>query len=301
MRKFFFCFIFCCIFSLSWGEVPTNQPKATPVQSKTISTQEMLLKGSSNIRLHALSMISQGKVKVPIDDSFLPGLIACATDKNVLLRITVSRILGEKFIEGKKTPNPKVVELLKKMAKDPEYMVRFNAIFYGLTKLDVKSDALISFLIDQIETEREERFYNAVLLALRKTPEQTIRIMDQKIKEKDTLARFEIYKDVTGKSPINSSKYMDQPSSLPMLFVVNFKGKEIETAKKELSVLLEKEGVEYAKPFILKKGNPPILLLKTCLTKNRLLVEKLFSNPTSKFTLSKKLWLTPALSDQLIK
>ena len=301
MKKFFFCFMFCCMFLSSWGGVSTNTFKGAMVSGKTISTQEALLKGSPSIRLHALSMISQGRVKVPIDDSFLPGLISCATNKNVLLRIITTRILGEKFIEGKKTPNSKVITLLKKLANDSEYTVRFNAVFYGLIKVEVKSDALISFLIDQIEKEREERFYNAVVLTLRKTPERTTKIMDQKIREKDTLPRFEIYKDITGKTPTNSSKYIDQPSSLPMLFVINSKNKDLEKAKKELSVLLEKEGVKYAKPFILKEGSSPVLLLKTCLTKNRLLVEKLFSNPVGNFTLSKKLWVTPSLSNQLIK
>jgi hypothetical protein len=262
----------------------------------------MLIIGQPNLRLHALSMISQGKVKGGVDESFLPGLTACATDKIMLLRSVAAHIIGKEFIVGKENPNPKALALLKTLAKDPSSDVRFNAVYYGLTKMKKMPDDVIDLLIDVAAENRAVNIYTAVVSTLTKKEIQprTKKILDQKIAKNNSIELFEIYEDLTGVNPPNTEKYLNQPSSRPMIFVLKPKTKEVKQAKKELLETLKKLGLKEPDLVASQMETHPFFLLKTLLTKDRIAVEKTFSKNSS-FTLAQKLWATPSLEVQFDK
>jgi len=110
----------------------TNAPAASP---KGITIQEMLVVGSSGLRLYSLSMITQHKVKGGVDETFLPGCKACSNDPATPVRSVVAHLLGSYFVEGKETPNPEAVELLVKLAKDKSADVRYSAVYHGITQI----------------------------------------------------------------------------------------------------------------------------------------------------------------------
>ena len=218
----------------------------------------MLIIGQPNMRLHALSMISQGKVKGGIDDSYLPGLTACSKDKIMLLRSVSARIIGKEFVDGKETPNPKALTVLKTLAKDPDADVRFSAVYYGLVKIKKMPNDVVDLLIDIAAENRNVNLYKQVVLALRNVQPQTTKILDQKFAKSNSIKLFEIYEDLTGKPPVQNEKLLNQPSSRPMIFIFKPKGENIDAEKKDLIARLKKTGLREPDLFVFWHGKKSI-------------------------------------------
>lgn len=273
---------------------PTNEPSAPT----TISIQEMLVIGNSGMRLHSLAMITQGKVKGGIDESFLPGFKACAEDPGTPIRSVAARIMGQEMVAGRDEPNPEAVELLMKLAKDDSDDVRFSAVYYGLSQLKNKSDDVVELLLDVAAANREHSLYDQIVQSLENSREQTTRILDEKLKSGDSIAIFEIYEDMTGKKPPNSDTYLNMPSSQPRMFIFKGDADDAEAFKAELDAELKTLGIENPDLFISGVGSNYVLLLKTYLTKDRLAVEKYFSTH-DRFKITQDMWLTPELEVQI--
>ena len=273
---------------------PTNAPTAP----KTISIQEMLVIGHSGMKLHSLAMITQGKLKDGVDESFMPGFKACAEDKAIPVRSVAARVMGQNLVAGLDKPNPEAVELLMKLAQDESSDVRFNAVYHGLAQLNHKSDEVVALLLDVAASNREHSLYDRIVESLEDSRERATKILDKKLKEGDSIATFEIYADMTGKQPPDSGKFLDMPSSRPKMFI--FKGgmSDAEAYKAELASELKTLGIENPNLFVSGVGANHVLLLKTYLTKDRLAVEKAFSDH-AKFTITQEMWLTPELEIQI--
>lgn len=273
---------------------PTNAP-TTP---KTISIQEMLVIGHSGMKLHSLAMITQGKVKGGVDESFMPGFKVCAEDPATPVRSVAARIMGQNLVAGLDEPNPEAVELLMKLATDESSDVRFNAVYHGLSQLNTKSDEMVALLLDVAAANREHNLYDRIAESLKDSQAQAIEILDQKMKSDDSIATFEIYADMTGKQPPNSEKFLDMPSSRPKIFIFKGGTDDAEAYQAELASELKGLGIENPELFVSGVGSNHVLLLKTYVTKDRIAVEKAFSKP-GKFTLTQEMWLTPELEIQI--
>jgi len=277
----------------------TNAPAVkAPMGSKIITIQEMLVIGSSGMRLHSLAMITQHKLKGGVNESCLPGFKACSDDLAIPVRSVTAHLLGEHFVAGEETPNPEAVELLIKLAKDKSPDVRYSAVYHGITQIQNKSDEIVELLIDVASTNREQGLYERIVQSLEKNKEQVVQILDKRLAEGDNITIYEIYKDLTGKQPPYAEKYLDMPSSRPLLFIFKDKGDDPETFKAELEKELKANGVESPELSISGFGENHVLLLKTYLTKDRVMVEKAFSN-SEKFRITQQMWLTPALETQI--
>ncbi len=277
----------------------TNAPATNaPVGPKVITIQEMLVIGTSGLRLHSLAMITQHKLKGGVDESCLPGFKACSDDPATPVRSVTARLLGENFVEGKETPNPEAVELLVKLAKDESPDVRYSAVYHGITQIQDKSPEIVELLVDVASTNREQGLYERIVQSLEKNREQVAQILDQKLAEGDNVAIYEIYEDLAGKPPPHAEKYLDMPSSRPHLFIFNGEGDDPETFKAELEKELKAIGLESPELSISGFGENHVLLLKTYLTRDRIAVEKAFSD-SGKFRITQQMWLTPALETQI--
>ncbi len=274
--------------------VPTNAPTGP----KTISIQEMLVIGHSGMKLHSLAMITQGKVKGGVDETFMPGFKVCAEDKATPVRSVAARIMGQNLVAGLDKPNPEAVELLMKLAQDEAADVRFNAVYHGLAQLNHKSDEVVALLLDVAAANREHSLYDRIAESLEDSRERTTQILDKKLKEEDSIATFEIYADMTGKQPPDNDKFLDMPSSRPKMFIFKGSADDAEAYKAELATELKALGVKEPNLFVSGVGANHVLLLKTYLTKDRLAVEKAFAKP-GKFTLTQDMWLTPELEIQI--
>jgi hypothetical protein len=256
----------------------------------------MLVSGPTQLKMHSLAMISQNNVKGAIDESYLPGLTVCAEDPNDPLRIISAELLGKHFIQGKEEPNPEAVALLIKLAADKSSHVRYNAAYQGLCQIKTKSDEILSLLIDLASKDKD--LSGKIAESVKPDVNRVVKILDEKLKGGNNVAAYEVYQELTGEEPPYSEKYLNVPSSLPRLFV--FKSAEADLAKfqSDLEKALKAAGID--QPGLSRSGseNNQVVLLKTYLTKDRLIVEKDFSkHPELAFMQS--MWLTPQLENQL--
>lgn len=258
----------------------------------------MLVIGHSGMKLHSLAMITQGKVKGGVDESFMPGFKVCAEDKATPVRSVAARIMGQNLVAGLDKPNEEAVALLMELAKDESADVRFNAVYHGLTQLNHKSDEVVVLLLNVAADNREHSLYDRIAESLKGSRDRVIQILDQKLEEEDSIATFEIYEDMTGNPPPDSDKFLDMPSSRPKMFIFKGGADDAEAYKAELAAELKTLGIEAPSLSISGVSANHVLLLKTYLTKDRLAVEKAFAKP-GKFTLTQQMWLTPELELQI--
>ena len=122
--------------------------------------------------------------------------------------------------------------------------------------------------------------------------------MDKKLAEGGDIAFYEIYEDFTGKKPTNADQYLEMPSSRPRMFIFKGEGTDAEVSKAELEKELQAVGIESPELSVSGVGENYVILLKTYLTKDYLIVEKEFST-SGKFTITQDMWLTPELEIQI--
>jgi len=279
----------------------TNAPPAAtnaPAGPKTISLQEMLVIGQSGMKLHSLAMITQGKAKGGVDESFLPGFKVCSEDSATPVRSVTARLLGQYFVEGKESPNPEAVTLLIKLGQDESSDVRYSAVYHGLTQIQNKSAEIIALLIDIASANREQGLYERIAQSLESNREQVVQILDKKLAESDNIATYEIYEDLAEKKPANADKYLEMPSSRPKMFIFKGGGEDAEAFKADLETELGSIGIEAPELSISGVGENYVLMLKTYLTKDRIAVESAFADP-GKFKITQDMWLTPELEIQI--
>ena len=88
------------------------------------------------------------------------------------------------------------------------------------------------------------------------------------------------------------------PSSRPKIFIFKGGTGDPEAYKAELAAELKTLGITEPSLSISGVGANHVLLLKTYLTKERLVVEKAFAKDGT-FTLTQEMWLTPELELQI--
>ncbi len=280
--------------ALAQSPIPTNAPAAP----KTISIQEMLVIGQSGMRLHSLAMITQGKLKGEVDERFLPGFKACSEDTATPVRSVSARLIGQHLVAGKENPNPEAIALLMKLARDESADVRYSAVYHGLTQIKNKSDETIELLVKVAADNREQGLYDRIIESLEDHQGKVVQILDKNLAEGSCVAFYEIYKDLTGKEPADIDKYLNMPSSRPCIFIFKGKGNDSEAFKAELEIVLKSQGIANPDLFISGVSANYVLLLKTHLTKERILVEKIFADH-DRFEITQNIWLTPELEIQI--
>lgn len=270
----------------------------TPAAPGTISVQEMLVSGPTQLKLHSLAMISQGNVTGAIDASYLPGLRACAEDRALPLRSVSAQLLGKHYLQGQEQPNPEALELVIKLAKDESADVRFNAVYHGLTQIPNKSDEILDLLIEIASTHPNPSLYDRIVESLAKDRAKITAILDWQLEEGENIAIFEIYEDLTGKKPANAEKHLEMPSSRPHLFIFKGEGADPEASRAALEQALKANGIENVDVRISGPGENHVLLVKTYITKDHIAVKKAFAEHPE-FKITQDMWLTPELEVQI--
>ncbi len=284
------------LYEKATGQKPP--PRNTFLDQQSLTIQETLATGSSGMRLHALSMINQGKLRSGVNESFLPYFKLSAQDPAAPVRSITARVVGQYMVANRDKPLEEAVLLLMQLARDESADVRFSAIYHGLTQIRKKSDAVIILLTNVAAEIRDHVIYERIGLSLADQKEQVMQILNEQLETGNNAATFEIYKDMTGEFPPLREKYLEMPCSRPRLFV--FKGEEnnSETQKADLLAELDKVGIPNPDLFATGSGANHVLLLTTRITRDRLTVEKHFPNHNT-FTVTQTMWLTPEMEIEI--
>ena len=278
-------------------------PKPTPpspsqTASKDVSILEMLATGPSQLKMHSLVMLSQGHEGQRVDESYLPGFTICSKDTSPPIRSITARLLGEYFVNDQEAPNSEALNLLMELAHDESSDVRFNAVYYGISQIKIKTDETIAFLVGFAANNREHGMIDRIAESLSDDQDKVVEILDQQLAESDNVAIFEIYEDLTGIVPLNATQYMDMPSSRPRMFILKGTGADSETEKSALEAELKILGITRPSVHISRPGKNYVLIVKTYITKEGIAVEKTFSKD-GRFTITQQIWVTPELETQI--
>ena len=281
--------------ALAETSTPTNVPSPG---SGGVSVQEMLVIGHPMIKMHALSMISQGNIKGSVDESYLPGLKACSEENMPPLRSFAARLLGQHFIQGQEPPDKAALEILMTLSRDESSDVRFSAVFYGLTQVKHKSPELIDQLIDISAKEPNLALQDRITTSLTNDQSQVTRFLNEKLKGDHALIYYEIYEAFTGKQPPNADQFLDMPSSRPHLIIVTSSDQSAEAAEAALTEELKKAGVKNPSIEITGKGDHYVLMLTTYLVRDYQTAKEILSNHST-FSITQDIWLSPELETQI--
>lgn len=272
-------------------------PSPSPTASKGISIQEMLETGPPQLKMHSLAMLSQGH-EGRIDESYLPSFTVCSKDPSAPIRSITARLLGEYFVKDQEAPSPEALNLLMELAHDESSDVRFNAVYYGISQIKIKTDETIAFLVEFAANNREHGMIDRIAESLSDDQNKVVTILDQQLAESDNVVAFEIYEDLTGVVPLHAVQYMNMPSSRPRMFILKGTGDDSETEKTALETELKAIGIINPSVHISGIGKNYVLIVKTYITQEGIAVEKTFSKD-GKFRITQQMWVTPELEIQL--
>lgn len=263
-----------------------------------ITAREMLVIGPQQLKMHALSMISQGNIPDEVDASYIPGFKVCAKEQSVALRAISAKLLGQHLIQDRDIPNEDALDILLQLANDPETDVRFNAVFYGLSQVKYKTPELAGRLIDIAAAERNPALQDRIIVSLANYQPQVEEILNEKLKGEDAIAYYEIYEEFTGKEPPHEEKFLDMPSSRPHLIVIKAREQNPEASKEALNSVLKQGGLKNPAIETSGSGDSYVLMLTTYITRDYKNAQKVLT-ANDHFSITQDLWLTPELEVQI--
>jgi len=115
--------------------------------------RKTFLTGSSEERKQAFGFIGRNKIVLYHDRTFIAALAKCAEDENADVRAQTASLLGGSYIWGQSTEPNEAIETLLQLARDENRQVRKNAVYYGLSVVNNKSEAVIKQLIEMAVDE----------------------------------------------------------------------------------------------------------------------------------------------------
>ncbi len=165
--------------------------------------KEQMLNGDSQTRMDTLKELKSKSIMSIADDSFLDAFAACTKDSDRGVRTLAARMLGNKFVWKGGPKNPKAIEILIPLLKDPDRETRNAAIYYGLSTVSNPDKELVAKMIATILDDREINHYGRVIWGIRRNKQACDEIlkewMQQTSDTQKAVKAYEIYEDVLGK------------------------------------------------------------------------------------------------------
>lgn len=100
----------------------------------------------------------------------LERLLRLAKDDEPEVRRLAATQLGSHFVWHSGRQEPRAIETLLALSRDPDRSVRYNAVYFGLSVVREKSDAVADRLIEIALTDREHNMRGRIAWGLRNCP-----------------------------------------------------------------------------------------------------------------------------------
>ncbi|MBP7052678.1 MAG: right-handed parallel beta-helix repeat-containing protein [Phycisphaerae bacterium] len=197
--------------------------------------RQTLLAGDSEARRQAFVTLARSGGSV-LDDSFLPALQAAASDPSSEVRNDVVRTVGGRWIWSAQQQDPNAIALTLRLSSDSDREVRYNAVYYGLSTVRDKSDAVVRRLVEMALAEHENNLYGRIVWGLKGPMQATPASFTQALAEHLDRAKadlhyaasvYQLHRDVLGTEPADDwglarvrDRYPDD------LFVIPFSARE---------------------------------------------------------------------------
>lgn len=154
---------------------PTTAPVA-PIDLKQIAT--ILEHGDSAARLAALRRV----MATPPADmpdagiSLLPAAAKCAEDSSPQTRAEAALLIGGRWVQLLNPPAPQAIAIEEKLCRDPDPLVRHDAVSASLKWVKHKSDDEIAAVVDaaMLPQEYDSATHGQAVFALQGVPKQKL-------------------------------------------------------------------------------------------------------------------------------
>ena len=166
-----------------------------------------LLTGNSRTRRSVLDQINRKGLTGLMDDSFLEALIACAKDPDHRVRSSLPRMVGNGYIWGSDPQRADAIALAMSLSRDEVRDIRYNAVYFGLSTVRNKSEAVIERLITMALADHENNLYGRITWGLRgadpKVMESVLQTKTPKAASSlhDKASYYFLYKQLLEKDP----------------------------------------------------------------------------------------------------
>jgi len=171
--------------------------------------KEILLAGDSDARREVMTTILRHRLGPLLDDSFLAAMKVSADDPDRKVRNEVARTTGGRWVWGAEEQHPEAIALMLKLTSDEDREVRYNAVYYGLSVVRDKTEAIVRRLVELAMADQESNFYGRIVWGLkgpmRAAPEMFEKMLATELEQAGTDAAQAgliraLYKDVLGKT-----------------------------------------------------------------------------------------------------
>ncbi len=171
--------------------------------------RQTLLTGDSEARRQAFVTLARSGGSV-LDDSFLPALQAAASDPSSEVRNDVVRTVGGRWIWSAQQQDPTAIALALRLSSDSDREVRYNAVYYGLSTVRDKSEAVVRRLVEMALAEHENNLYGRIVWGLKGPMRAAPALFTQALAEHLDRAKSDVYyaasvyqlhRDVLGTEP----------------------------------------------------------------------------------------------------
>jgi biopolymer transport protein ExbD len=168
--------------------------------------KEKLLNGDSETRRGVIRLINDNAIALIMDDSFIEAWKACGKDPDWRIRNQAARTFGNNLIWGVPEQKPEAIDLMLELSRDEVREVRYNAVYFGLSTVRDKSEAVVKRLVDIAMDDREWNMFNRIQWGLRDSQAIAARILESYMDRYETdprlaSAAFSCYQDIVGKPP----------------------------------------------------------------------------------------------------
>lgn len=128
--------------------------------------REQLLTGDSQARRKAFNRIAGNGLTGLTDDTFLEAMEACAKDPDPKVRKEAARVVGGRWVWNAQEQSPRAIALMRALAADEDRDVRYNAVYFGLSTIRQKDQAVIGQLVDMALKDHEPNLYGRIVWGL---------------------------------------------------------------------------------------------------------------------------------------
>jgi RNA polymerase sigma factor (sigma-70 family) len=187
--------------AFAWAKQRATLRARTKYADRLPEIKRLLATGSAAQRKDALRLIEQGIASL-MDDTFVAAFAACAEEKDRDIRQQVAIAVGGRWIWGANPQNPGAIELELRLSNDPDRAVRYNAVYYGLSTVREKSEAVVRRLLEFAMSDQSD-LYQRIGSGLQADRDTAARVLKDLLEHDPARAKDarRIFKDMTGLDP----------------------------------------------------------------------------------------------------
>jgi hypothetical protein len=124
----------------------------------------------------------------------------------------VARTFGNHWIWNAPEQKPEAIELMLQLSRDEVRDVRYNTVYFGLSTVRDKSEAVIRRLLEIAMEDREWNMFQRIQWGLRGSRDTAAKILEGYIDQEETnpglaSAAFDIYRNIVEKDPPQSERF----------------------------------------------------------------------------------------------